>query len=174
MNVALLVLRIVVGALFVGHGAQKLFGWFRGAGPKQTASFFESVGFAPALPLAIAAGAAELVGGALLAFGLFLPAAEALLTAVMVAATASVHWRNGLWSQNGGYELPLVMVAAVFALTALGPGTISLENAFGVEWSGLGWAIAALAVGAIAGYGSWALRRVWRAQRAEDQLAQAA
>ncbi|HXF97746.1 MAG TPA: DoxX family membrane protein [Gaiellaceae bacterium] len=174
MNVALLVLRIVVGALFVGHGAQKLFGWFRGAGPRQTASFFESVGFAPALPLAILAGLAELVGGALLAFGLFVPAAAALLIAVMTAATVAVHWAHGLWNQDGGFEYPLVLATAAFTVAALGPGTISLDNAFGIAWSGLGWAVAALLVGLVAGLGAWALRRFARVRRPEEQLARAA
>jgi hypothetical protein len=69
MNVALLVLRVIVGGLFVGHGCQKLLGWFGGHGPRGTASFFGGVGLAPALPLALLAGAAELVGGLLLGGG---------------------------------------------------------------------------------------------------------
>ena len=56
MNVALLVLRVVVGGLFIGHGSQKLFGWFGGHGPKGTATFFENLGLRPALPFALLAG----------------------------------------------------------------------------------------------------------------------
>jgi putative oxidoreductase len=67
MNIALLILRIVVGGLFAGHGAQKLFGWFGGHGLQDTGGFFESLGFRPGTPMAFVAGAAELGGGLLLA-----------------------------------------------------------------------------------------------------------
>src|SRR5262249_41956734 len=60
MDIALLVLRVVVGGLFAGHGAQKLFGWFGGHGLQKTGGFFESLGFRPGLPFAFLAGAAEL------------------------------------------------------------------------------------------------------------------
>ncbi len=63
MNLALLVLRVVVGALFVGHGARKLFGWFGGHGPDGTGRYFESVGLARGRALAILAGASEVIGG---------------------------------------------------------------------------------------------------------------
>lgn len=174
MNVALLVLRLVVGGLFAGHGAQKLFGWLGGQGPRGTASAFESVGLKPGLPLVLGAGLAELLGGALLAFGLFLPAAAALLVAVMTAATVSVHRPHGLWSANGGYELPLVMATVAFALGALGPGSISLENALGWEWAGLRWTVAAALAGGIAGLATVGLSRVWQRTRDRQPLAQAA
>ncbi|HWQ23411.1 MAG TPA: DoxX family protein [Gaiellaceae bacterium] len=174
MNVALLVLRLVVGGLFVGHGAQKLFGWFGGQGLKGTASAFESIGLKPGVPLALVAGLAELGGGALLASGLFLPAAAALLVAVMAAATVSVHWPHGLWSTNGGYELPLVMATAAFALAAIGPGSVSLQDAFGWEWAGLWWAVAAALAGVLAGLTAVGLGRVWQRTHDRRPLAQAA
>lgn len=94
MSVALLVMRVAVGALFVGHGSQKLFGWFRGHGLKGTGSYFESVGLTPGVALAALAGAAELVGGLLLAFGLAVPLACALLVAVMATAIATTTGRT--------------------------------------------------------------------------------
>ena len=66
MSIALPVLRLVAGALFAGHGSQKLFGWFKGHGLNGTGSFFESVGLTPGVPLAFLAGSAELAGGLLL------------------------------------------------------------------------------------------------------------
>jgi len=175
VNVALLVLRLVVGLLFVGHGAQKLFGWFRGHGPRGTASWFESVGLVPALPLVIVAGTAELVGGALLATGLFLPAGAALVIAVMVAATLTVHWSHGLWNEHGGFELPLVLAAAAFALATLGAGTISLDNAFGIDWAGIWWGVAALAAGAFAGLVAVGTGAYWRrTHRPPHEVAHAA
>jgi putative oxidoreductase len=148
MSVALLVLRLVVGLLFAGHGSQKLFGWPRGQGLRATAGFFEAAGLAPGLPLACLAGLAELGGGILLALGLAVPIACLLLVAVMAAAIAVVHWKHGVWAQQGGFEFPLVMAASAFSLAAIGAGRYSLGRAFGLGWHGLGWAIAAALVGA--------------------------
>lgn len=148
MMVGMFVLRLVAGALFAGHGSQKLFGWFGGHGTKGTAGYFESIGLTPALPLALLAGGAELAGSVLLAAGIFVPVATLLLAALMATAIASVHWKNGVWAQNGGVELPLVMAVVVFAVAAVGPGSISLDNLLGIDWAGAGWAAAAVIVGA--------------------------
>jgi putative oxidoreductase len=175
MNIALLVLRVIVGGLLAGHGLQKLFGWFGGGGPRGTASFFEGVGLKPALPFVVVAGSAELAGGLLLGFGLFVPAAAFLIVAVMTTATAAVHWRNGLWASNGGFEYPLVVAAVAFTVAAIGPGTISLDDWFGIDWSGLEWAVGAVVLGAIAGLASYALGRFARPGRREREfLARAA
>jgi putative oxidoreductase len=147
MNIALLVLRIVVGALFVGHGAQKLVGWFGGAGLTGTGDFFESLGLGPGRTTALMAGAAELAGGLLLALGLLTPLAAALISATMLVAIASVHWRQGLWVTDGGIEYPLVLLAAAFAIASIGAGRYSLDHALGIDDAGLGWGLAALAAG---------------------------
>jgi putative oxidoreductase len=170
MDIALLVLRVIVGGLFAGHGAQKLFGWFGGGGLKASASFFQSVGLTPALPLALLAGAAELAGGLLLGFGVLVPVAALLLVGVMTTAIVAVHLRGGLWVTNGGFEYPLVMAAVAFTVAALGPGSISLDNALGIEWAGLDWATAGAAVGALGGLVVTALgQKGRRTQRRETQ-----
>jgi putative oxidoreductase len=175
MNIALLVLRIVVGGLLAGHGLQKLLGWFGGNGPRGTAAFFEAVGLRPALPLVVVAGSAELVGGLLLGFGLFVPVAALLIVAVMTTAIAAVHWRNGRWASNGGFEYLLVVVAVVFAVASLGPGSLSLDNLVGIDWSGLEWAVGAVVLGAIGGLASYALARfARRGRRQRESLARAA
>src|SRR5919197_5841697 len=66
-------LRVVLGSIFIGHGTQKLFGWWNGGGGGGTAAMFDRGGFRPALPFAILAGLAETVGGALLLLGLLTP-----------------------------------------------------------------------------------------------------
>lgn len=152
MEVGLLVLRVVVGALFFGHGAQKLFGWFGGHGPAGTAGFFESLGMKPGRTMAYAAGAAELVGGLLLALGLFVPAAAAGLIAVMLVAIWTVHRDKGVWISDGGYEYNLVLIAVAFAVTAIGAGKWSLDAAWNIDADGVGWALAALAAGLL---GAW-------------------
>ena len=59
----LLIVRLVVGLVFAAHGAQKLFGWFGGYGPKGTGGWFESIGIKPGVAAAIAIGIIEFFGG---------------------------------------------------------------------------------------------------------------
>src|SRR4051794_930649 len=80
MDVGRILLRGAIGATFVVHGTQKLFGWFGGYGPDGTGQFFESLGLRPGRKHAMAAGAAEAGGGALLAPRLATPAGAAALT----------------------------------------------------------------------------------------------
>ena len=122
MKIGRLLLRLVVGGLFVGHGTQKLFGWFGGHGLDATAQGFEQLGLRPGRRNAIAAGAAEAGGGALLAIGLATPLASAVLVATMLTAIHRVHAKNGPWAANGGYEYNLVLIAAALALAEVGPG----------------------------------------------------
>jgi putative oxidoreductase len=154
MKFARVLLRIVVGGLFIGHGTQKLFGWFGGHGPDATGQMFEGLGMRPGRRNAIAAGAAEAGGGAALAVGVATPLAASALIATMLTAIKRVHFKNGPWSTNGGYEYNLVLIAAVLALTELGPATPSLDNALGIERSGPRWALAALAAGATGAVGA--------------------
>lgn len=148
MEIGLLLVRVVVGALLVGHGAQKLFGSFGGYGVAGTGGWFESIGFRPGRAMAVVAGLSELVGGLLLVLGLLTPLASAAIVGTMVVA-ASTHAASGLWNTSGGYELPLVLavVGATVALT--GPGALSLDAVLGLELSpavGLG----AIVVGVLA------------------------
>ncbi len=160
MNLGLLVLRVVVGVLFAGHGAQKLFGSFGGHGVSGTGAWFESTGMRPGRPLAVGAGLGELVGGGLLALGLVTPVAAALITAVMVTAIITVHVRNGVWNSSQGYEYNLVLIAAAFVVAAVGAGAWSLDDVLGLDLSGAGWALAALGAGAIGGVGAVAVGRL--------------
>src|SRR4051812_36417945 len=148
MNFGRFLLRALVGGFFVGHGTQKLFGWFGGHGPAGTGQFFESIGLRPGRRNALAAGAAEAGGGALLAAGLATPLAAASLSAVMLTAMRKVHLKNGPWVTSGGYEYTAVLLAALLTLAELGPGSWSLDAALGTEKKGTRWALAALALGA--------------------------
>jgi putative oxidoreductase len=154
MDLALLVLRLIVGLLFVGHGAQKLFGAFGGGGLDGTAGMFDNIGLRPGWLHARAAGTAEFAGGALLALGLFTPFAAAVLIAIMTAAVITVHGPNGIWNTNQGYEFNLVMAAVLFALAGVGAGAWSLDISFGFDLNGTAWAIGALVVGVIGGIGT--------------------
>lgn len=152
MDLALLVLRMVVGLFFAGHGAQKLWGTFGGHGPDGTGQFFESIGIKPGRSNALAAGWSELLGGALLVLGLFTPLAALLIISVMTTAILTVHGKNGPWATNGGYEYNLTLIAVAFAVAA-NPGGWSLDAGFGLgALHGTATAIGALVFGAAGGY----------------------
>jgi putative oxidoreductase len=149
-----LLLRATVGGFFVGHGTQKLFGWFGGHGPDATAQMFEGLGLHPAPLHARAAGVAEAGGGAALALGFQTPLASSALIATMLTAIRRVHLKNGPWVTNGGYEYNAVLIAVAAALAEFGPGPISLDRLFGTERKGLGWGLFALAAGAAGAAGA--------------------
>jgi putative oxidoreductase len=148
MGVFRLLARMTIGLLFIGHGTQKLFGWFGGGGPEETGRFFEQVGLRPGRRNALIAGAAEAGGGLLFASGAATPLAASALSGAMATAIKTVHWEKGVWSAGGGYEYNLVLLAAVFGLTENGPGKWSLDGRLGKSRWGTGWALAALAAGA--------------------------
>jgi putative oxidoreductase len=147
MKVGKTLARVVIGGLFIGHGTQKLFGWFGGSGLERTAQGFESMGMRPGRQQAVLGGGAETLGGAMLALGLLTPLSAAALSGVMVTAIRKVHLANGPWAANGGYEYNLVLLTALALLTEHGPGELSLDSALGLEVSGTGWAIAEAAAG---------------------------
>lgn len=140
MEFGLLVLRVVVGALFIGHGTQKLFGWFGGHGVEGTGGFMESLGFRPGKQYALLGGGAEAGGGLLLFLGLFTPLAAAAIIGMMINAIFAVHVENGAWNQDGGYEYPLVLAVAASALALADGGAASLDKLLGLNLGGLiGW-----------------------------------
>jgi putative oxidoreductase len=151
MSLGLLVLRVVVGALFVGHGTQKLFGWFGGHGLDGTGAWMGSLGFRRGRFWAAVAGLAESLGGLLLALGFLTPLAAAAIVGVMTTAVLAVHLRNGVWNSDGGYELPLVYATAATAIAFTGPGAYSLDRVIGLAIDPVTSGIVALVLGLLAG-----------------------
>jgi putative oxidoreductase len=143
MSFGIAILRAVIGGLFIGHGLQKLLGKFGGHGLEGTAGFFEQLGLKPGKVHATAAGVAETGGGALLLAGAATPLAASALTGTMTMAIHKVHAPKGPWVSEGGYEYNAVLIAAVFAITAAGPGSLSIDRR---QW-GTAWALAELAAG---------------------------
>jgi putative oxidoreductase len=155
----------------MGHGLQKLAGWFGGFGLEGTGKFFkESLNMRPGKAHAAAAGAAETGGGALIAAGLATPVGASLLSGTMITAIRKVHASKGPWASDGGYEYNLVLLAIVFALSDTGPGRLSLDAALGRERKGLHWALAQLAAGAL---GSAAAIAIGASQKASGSEAAA-
>lgn len=147
MDVGRLATRAVIGSLFVGHGTQKLFGWFGGPGLSGTDGMMRSLNMRPARANSIAAGVSEAAGGALLLAGLATPVAAASLIGVMTTAIRTVHLTNGPWNSNGGYEYNATLIAILVALAESGPGRLSLDHVFGTEKRGAVWGVGALAAG---------------------------
>ena len=169
MSVGILLLRIVVGLLFIGHGTQKLFGWFGGHGRAGTARFVGSLGYRPPGTMAVVAGVTETVGGTLLLLGLLSPVGAALIIGMMVSAILAVHASRGIWNENGGLELPLVYIFVALAV-AFTPGRYSLDRVIGLEWNGRVAGVAALGVGIIVAVGLAVAREFDRAGPATEEL----
>ncbi len=150
MTVARFAGRVLVGGLFMGHGLQKLKGWFGGPGLEGTEGMMEQLDMNPPRRNALAAGITETAGGALLAAGLATPLPSAALVGTMITAIRKVHWSSGPWAASGGYEYNLVLIAALLALAEEGPGDLSLDALLGIEMRGVKWSLAALALGAAA------------------------
>jgi putative oxidoreductase len=89
--------------------------------------------------------------------------AASALSAVMMTAVRRVHWRNGPWATNAGYEYPLLLLATLFALTERGPGRLSLDARRRRERRGMRWALAELAGGALASQAAIAVGRTRQA-----------
>lgn len=147
MKIGMAVLRALLGGLLIGHGTQKLFGWFGGHGPEGTGRFLESLGFRPGERHALLAGAAETAGGASLALGWMTPLGGAAVTGTIATALREVHAPRGPWITEGGWEYTAVILASVFAIVEAGPGPLSLDAARGRARWGPAWAIAQLAAG---------------------------
>jgi putative oxidoreductase len=131
MDLALLILRVVVGLLVASHGAMKLFGTFGGPGLHGTSGWLHSVGFRPARLWALVGSASEFLGGLLFAFGLLSPLGAVGIAAAMLIAITKVHWPK-VWVTEGGFEYPLVMLAVAVAVGIAGPGAVSLDAWLGI------------------------------------------
>ena len=169
MAYGILLLRVVLGATLASHGAQKLFGWFGGHGPRGTGDFFGQLGFPAPYAMAILAGLSE-AAGLLLVLGFLTPFAALAIASVMVVAFGSVHRRNGFFAGNGGYEYNLLIFASAVALAATGPGRFSIDAALG--WvdnlAGLWWGVGVLVASVLGGLAVVATRRQQPAQEDAD------
>jgi putative oxidoreductase len=159
MNIGLLVVRAVIGLVLVGHGVQKLFGWFGGHGLANTGKAFGGIGYRPGTFFAFIAGATEAGGGLLLALGLITPLAGAAIVGTMLNAALSAHVKNGFWLADGGYEYTLALGGVAAGLSFTGAGTYSLDHALGWTLSGTAWGLFAVALALVLGIGTDLYRR---------------
>ena len=145
IDLALFLVRVVIGVTIALHGVNKVRGGLQGTG-----RWFTGIGFRWGYPNAVLAAATEIGAGLLFAVGLLTPLAAAGIVGLMVVALLTAHWQVGffVFKPNQGIEYVLVLGVAAIAVGAIGPGQWSLDKAFGLIDSGYqtGWAGLLLAV----------------------------
>ncbi|RNL72054.1 DoxX family protein [Streptomyces sp. I6] len=143
-DAGVLLLRLAVGLVLAGHGAQKLFGWFDGPGLDGAGRGFSQLGWDPGVFYAGLAGVAELLGGLGLAAGLLTPLSAAACVGVMVGAMAIAPVID-LWTAAGtAFVYPMVLAVGALTVAAVGPLRLSLDARF--PWRDGGWAPAGFAL----------------------------
>jgi putative oxidoreductase len=135
IDVALLVLRLMLGAILFAHATQKLFGWFGGNGLKKQGMIFESLGLKPGAAMVATAATMELIAATLLVLGLATPLAALIGSGTMLVAGLTMHLNAGqFWNAGGGGEYPY-MLAVVMAVVGIGgAGRISLDRMLATGW----------------------------------------
>ena len=158
LDMALLLVRGVVGLTLAAHGSQKLFGWFGGSGFAGASGMIEKMGFRPGRFWAMLATGSEFGGGLALALGFLMPLPALGILAAMLIAVGKVHWKNGFWGSKGGIEYPLLLMILAAVLGLVGPGRYSLDTLLGIAlplvpvfWGGLLAALLVLGVGLVTG-----------------------
>jgi putative oxidoreductase len=130
VDVALVILRVVLGLYLFGHGAQK-FGWFGGHGLRHTAGLMGSMlRFRPPLFWTAIAALGEAGGGVLIFLGLLGPIGPLAVAATMLVAMMT-HLPKGVWI-NASFELPLIYFTVSVALALTGPGAYSVDALVGI------------------------------------------
>lgn len=126
MDWSLLVLRLALAAIFIAHGGQKVFGWFGGQGLAETAQSFSKLGISA--PFAYLAAFTEFFGGVAVLIGALSRLASLGLAIVMLVAVYKVHWANGFFLSDQGFEYNLALFAMSLALILAGPGRLALAD----------------------------------------------
>jgi putative oxidoreductase len=123
-------IRLGLATVMIAHGAQKVLGSWAGPGFKAFTSGSTPFGFMrPAWLWLGAAALSELVGGVLVGLGFLTRVGAFFIGCTMLTAVAGIHWPNGLFSANRGYEYPLTLLAMSLALLIAGGGQASVDKA---------------------------------------------
>lgn len=167
-NISLLVLRLVVGLTFAGHGAQKAFGWWNGPGPQRWEAAVTSMRFQPARFWSLLSIGIELIGGLLLALGFLTPWAATALIGQSMVIILKAHLPKGFWNTQGGLEFPLALAAGLVVVMGVGAGTYAIDAAIGYGLSeGVRWLL--LAIGIVGGVASHYLTQIAPSQASAPQ-----
>jgi putative oxidoreductase len=164
VDLALLVLRVATGAVFLAHGINHVFGGGKIAG---TGRWFESLGMKPGWLHAWTASLTEIGAGALLVLGFLTPVAAAGVIGVMLVAWVTNHMKNGffIFRPGEGYEYVMTLTLVAVAIGTIGPGQWSIDGHISAlqdlwGWPGFGIAVGAGGLGAAGLLGAY-----WRPEK---------
>jgi putative oxidoreductase len=132
-RLALLILRLFLGVVFVMHGSQKLLGAFGGSGITGFAGVLAKYGIEPPVLWAWVVALTEFVGGICILFGFLTRFWAAGLVIDMTVAVVKVHLVNGFFWTKGGFEFVLTLGIIALVLLMTGPGSMSMDRAIGIE-----------------------------------------
>ena len=149
-DLALAVVRVVVGLVLAAHGAQKVLGVWGGPGLAGWTQGVTRMGMRAPVFWAWVSAFSELAGGIAFALGLLLPVVAAALTIQMSVAIVRAHWGKGFWNSKGGIEFPFTLGAIAAINGVVDPGAYSLDRALGLPAMGAGVFVVVLVVGAVA------------------------
>ncbi len=132
IDLALLIMRVILGVIFIVHGGQKLFGWMGGPGVNGFKMAMINLGCAHPGQLAWMATLSEIGGGVLVLLGLLTPLAGALIVSTMLVAIYIFHFKKGFLAAKGGYEFNLSLIGLALALVLTGAGRFSIDYVVGI------------------------------------------
>jgi putative oxidoreductase len=124
-DIGLLVARLTLGLVLVAHGWQR---FSHGIGP--TVDTLKHYGLPEPQLFAWGATVLEVVGGALLIFGLLTPIVAGFVVAEQVMVIAWLRWHNGLWQAANGIEYPVALAALALILVVFGAGRTGVDMLF--------------------------------------------
>ena len=149
-DLALAIVRLVVGLVIAAHGAQKVLGVWGGPGLAGWTQGVTRMGMRPPVFWGWVSAFSELAGGLAFALGFLLPVVAAALTIQMGVAIARAHWGKGFWNSKGGIEFPFTLGAIALINGVADPGAYSLDRALGLPAMGVGLYVVVLMVGTVA------------------------
>lgn len=136
MALGKLLLRGVVGSVFIAHGLQKLSGEFGGSGLEGTEKMMAATRMYPVRRNALAVALGETLAGVGLVLGAATPFATFAAISIMATAVKKTHFKNGFFNSNRGYEFNLTLAAGAAAIAIDGPGPISVDALVGKSRGG--------------------------------------
>jgi len=124
-DIGLLVARVALGLVLLGHGWQR---FTAGMGP--TVDLLKQYGLPEPQLFAWGATLLEVIGGALLVFGLLTPIVAAFVVAEQVMVILWLRWSNGLWLSTNGIEYPAILAVLALVLVVFGAGRTGVDVLF--------------------------------------------